>query len=247
MWEVVLISSALFIVTLVCLFLKLVDPMDNLPWLLLIIVVVPSLFVFGGYILSFQSHLFQDSGARLFAYFCALYLAGWIYVSIPVSHFSFSKDRYCKMEFHQWLTGRCVLSYYENSVCVGTVRLHSDLLNNPVAFFPGMDGESVVCFSYLDTTWAAFTVDFTKQDNNGVVIPERLRDPGQEAVDRSDFEVRACTRKEVNFVEQYIKTVDSNTLSNLVIRGSTAPETRRNLLTFLVMASDMKPQMPPEN
>jgi hypothetical protein len=176
---------------------------------------------------------------------CAFILAWWVYISVPVAHLSFSKDRYCTLEFHQWSTGRCVLSYDENGVCVGTVRLHSDLLNNPIAFFPGPDGESVVCLSDLDTMGVAFIVDFSKRDRNGVVIPERLRDPGEESVDRSDFEVRACTRKEVDFVAQYIKTTDPKTLSNLVRWGTTAPQTRENMLNFLKFATDIKPKLPP--
>jgi len=165
-------------------------------------------------------------------------LAGWIYFSLPVAHLSFSKDRRCEMEFHQWYTGRCILSYYENDVPVGTVRLHSDFFDNPIAFFPGPDGRSVICFSFLDTTYAAFTVDFTKRNQKGVYVPLLLRVPDEPVVDHSDFEVRACTAKEVAFVGHYIKTVDLATLSNLV-RNGTTPETREDMLRHLAWSTHL--------
>jgi hypothetical protein len=184
-------------------------------------------------------------------------LAFWGYISTPVARINFSKDRRCKLVFHELLTGNCVLSYYENNVCLGTVKLHSDFLNNPMAFFPGPSGECIVCLSYLDTTYAAFTVDLSKQSLKVGDIPPELRQPGQEAVDSSDFEVRACTRKEVDFVVKYIKSVDIRTLSNLV-RGGLTEEEREALLKSLIWATTSsnwrdpllkyaKPQILPEN
>jgi hypothetical protein len=178
--------------------------------------------------------------AKVLAIFTALFLAafliGWIYISIPVAHVSLSKNSHCKLEFHQLLTGKCILSYYVAGTCMGTTTLHSDLLNNPLACFPGPDEKSVICLSDLDTFQAAFTVDFTKRNNKGTAIPPRLQEPGQEAVDHSDFEVRACTYEEVDFVKQYIKTVDLSTLSNC-IRWGARPETRQGVLKFLIYAT----------
>ena len=123
--------------------------------------------------------------------------------------------------------------YYENGLCTGTVRLSGGLLADPLAFFPGPDANTVLCLSWLDITNAAFTVDFAKRNPRGVTIPEQLED----AVDWSAFEVRACTRREVDFTEQYLKTVDRQTLSHLVRGGSGSEEERQNMLKFLHSAT----------
>ena len=166
-------------------------------------------------------------------------IAFWSYLSISVGRLALSKERRCELVFHEWLTGRCVLSYYENGICLGKVRLNNDIFITPQAFFPGPDGKSVVCLSWPDTFYAAFTVDFTKRNDKGVIIPPRLQLPGQEAVDFSNFEVRACTRKEVDFVYNYIKTVDLNTLSHLVrwSEWGTTEETREGMLRCLIWAT----------
>ena len=194
---------------------------------------------------------------RLFGFALAAILIAWTYFSIPIGHLALSKDRQCKLEFHQWYTGRCILSYYENNVCVGTVRLHSDFFNNPIAFFPGPDGNSVICFSFLDTTYAVFTVDLSTRNSREGGNSLQLRVPDEPVVDRSDFKVRACTAKEVDFVSQYIQTVDLSTLANLV-RGGATQNTRKNMLTHLTWATNQnnwqdpvlkyaKPQIMPEN
>jgi len=167
---------------------------------------------------------------------CGVLLAGWSYMSIPVAQISLSENRHCSLVFHEFLTGKCVLSYYKNNTRVGTVVLHSDLLNNPLAIFPGPDGQTVVCLSDLDTFQAAFTIDLTNQNNNGVAIPDWLRKPDQEAVDRSDFLVRACTKNEVEFVANYIKTANMASLSNCV-RWGASRETREAYREFLICAT----------
>jgi hypothetical protein len=104
------------------------------------------------------------------------------------------------------------------------------LFEHPWAIFPGPDGNIAACFSELDTTYAVFTINFTKRNPQGVVIPEKL----QEAVDHSDFEVRASTRKEISFVANYIKTADADQLSALLRGGLTSVQSRAGLLKFLI-------------
>lgn len=182
---------------------------------------------------------------------CALW---WIYISWPVASVKLSEGRSCRMQFHQWYTGRCVLSYYENSTCLGTTKLALGLFTHPWAVFPGPEGKSAVCLSWLDNTYTAFAVDYSKGRRKKVVIPDKL----QEAVDESDFEVRACSRREVEFVADFIRTTDSQLLSS-VLRGGLEPnESREDVLRFLRWATEpnnyrdpvlkgAKPQILPEN
>jgi len=170
----------------------------------------------------------------------AFLLLSWsVHVSGQVARVTFSKDRYCKLEFHQWYSGMSILSYYENGVCVGIVKLNNDLFNDPLAMFPGPDGKSVVCLSWPDTFDAAFTVDFTKRRWDGVTIPERLRLEGQEAVDFSNFKVRACTTKEVEFVRQFIQGSDLKTFASCTRYGERAQteDARADMLRFLTWAT----------
>ena len=177
----------------------------------------------------------------------------WIrFSSFPPAYMELPGNRRCVLEFHHWYSGRYVLSYYESGVCTGTVRLSGGILTDPLAFFPGPDGNTVLCLSWLDVTNAAFTVDFTKRNLRGVKIPERLED----AVDWSTFEVRACTHHEVDFTRQYLSAVDRGTLSHLV-RDCTDPEkARQNMLRFLYSATtpnlygtdlNARAQIAPEN
>jgi hypothetical protein len=165
----------------------------------------------------------------LLLFFIVIPVLWWFYISSPVVNVSLSKNSYCKMQFNQWYTGRCMLYYYEDSVCIGRVKLGLGLFTHPLAVFPGSDGKTVVCFSRLDTTYAAFTVDFSKRIQQGTHIPAKLQD----AVNYSNFEVRACTRQEVNFVADYIRTVDSNLLAKHLIGGETSEQSRANALLFL--------------
>jgi hypothetical protein len=161
-----------------------------------------------------------------------LAFAGWIYLSLPVAHLSLSKTQRCTLEFHRWYSGSCMLSYYENDNRAGTVKLHSDYFNNPIAFFPGRDGHSVICFSFLDTTYATFVIDFTKRNAHPDVIDLPLVVRAEPVVDRSDFAVRPCTEEEVDRLAQFLRTTDLFSLSHLV-RGSVTSETREDLLKHL--------------
>ena len=166
-------------------------------------------------------------------------LIWWTDVSKEVVHVSFSQDRSCKLEFHQWDSGRSVLSYYEHEVRVGTVTLNNDLFNDPIAMFPGPNDASVICLSWPDTFDAAFTVDFSKRSNEGMPIPERLRLDGQEAVDFSNFNVRACTPNEVASVRSFIERTDLKTYASYTRYGEAAAneESRKHMLRFLTLAT----------
>ena len=141
-----------------------------------------------------------------------------------------SENRRCTLEFCRWYSGGCVLSCYQNDVCTGTVDLVSRLLEHPWAMFPGPDGYTVVCFSRLDTTYAAFTVDMTKPNDDPRFTRLHLQVPVEPVIERSDFMVRACTAKEVEFVRQYVQTVELNTLG-MSVKGGVTAETRQNALT----------------
>ena len=41
-----------------------------------------------------------------------LLVGWWAEESMQVAHVTFSKDRYCKLQFHQWYTGKSILSYF---------------------------------------------------------------------------------------------------------------------------------------
>jgi hypothetical protein len=168
-----------------------------------------------------------------------LLVAWWAKVSTEVAHVTFSNNRYCKLQFHQWNTGRSVLSYYENGICIGVVQLNNDLFNDPLAMFPGPDGQSVVCLSWPDTYNAAFTVDFSKRSPGGMPIPKRLQLYSQEAVDFSNFKVRACTPEEVDFVRDYIKRVDLKTFASCTRWGASGAteDQREDALRFLTWAT----------
>jgi hypothetical protein len=222
--------------------------------LIVISEILGPLMAFAGFIGLMVKKKFYRCLAGLSAVLLVTFLSFWVYISSQVAHLSLSKDRYCKMQFHQWYTGRCVLSYFDNGICLGTVILDNGFLTDPWAIFPGPDGKSVVCLSELDLTDAAFTVNFTKCSNQGVTIPMGLQD----AVDRSDFEVRACTRKEVNFVENFIKTADSSVVAGCLRGGLTPSYTREDWVNYFRCATspndwrdpvlkDAKPQILPEN
>ena len=140
-----------------------------------------------------------------------------------------SENRRCTLEFCRWYSGSCVLSCYQHDVCTGTVHLVSGLFEHPWAMFPGPDGNTAVCFSRLDTTYAAFTLEVTKSNNDPCFARLHLQAPAEPVLKRSDFLVRACTIKEVEFVRQYIQTADLDTLAKSLKGGVTA-ETRQNAL-----------------
>jgi hypothetical protein len=169
----------------------------------------------------------------------ALFLFYWCWLSSEVARVTWSTDRYCKLEFHQWYSGQSILSYYEKGTRIGFVKLNNDFLNDPLAMFPGPDGKSVVCLSWPDTFDAAFTVSFSTYSKKGVVIPDRLKLDGQEAVDFSNFPVRACTTREVEFVRHFIQNADDKTLISCLrwqVPESTA-EKRADTLRFLAWAT----------
>lgn len=123
--------------------------------------------------------------------------------------------------------------------------------------FPGPDGNTVVCLSRLDTTYAAFTVDVTKPNDDPQFTWLHLQARVEPVIERSDFLVRACTGKEVEFIRHYIETVDLGTLAKSVKGGATA-DTRQNILTVVAWSTgvygphdtvdkDAHPQILPTN
>lgn len=205
---------------------------ENVPGMLALIVALIC-WVVTGAVLSKRKR-----GRWLIVFLLAAIITGflfwWASISRPVAYPALSQSRHCKMQFHQWYTGRCVVSFYENGVRVGTATLSTGLFTHPWAMFPGPAGTSVVCFSWLDTTYAAFTVDFARRNERGVSIPRKLRD----AVDYSDFDVRACTTDEVAFVANFIRTASPDALFGLSRWGRTTVEPKENDLLFLKLATN---------
>ena len=128
------------------------------------------------------------------------------------------------------------MSCYQNDVRTGTADLVSGMLEHPWAMFPGPDGYTVVCFSRLDTTYAAFTVEVTKPNDDPRFTRLHLQVPVEPVIERSDFLVRACTGKEVDFIRQYVQTTDLGILAKSVKGGLTA-ERRQNLLTVVAWST----------
>lgn len=189
----------------------------------------------------------------LFLALISVFSFWWASISRPVADISLSQGRHCKMQFHQWYTGKCVLSCYEDGVRIGKATLTTGFFTHPWAMFPGPDGKSVVCFSWLDTTYAAFTVDLAKRNPEGVTIPRKLGG----TVDFSNFDVRACSTGEVEFVANFIRTAGPN-LFNLSRWGLRSPQSKENALLFLKLATtpndwndpvlkDAKPQILPRD
>ena len=162
----------------------------------------------------------------------SVFFLWWISISRPVAELSLAQGRHCKMQFHQWWTGKCVLTCDENGGRLGTATLATGLLTHPWAAFPGPDGSTVICFSRLDTTYAAFTVDVTKRNPKGATIPRKL----EMTVDFSNFDVRACSADEVAFVANLIRASPPS-LSNLSRWGFSSPQSRENALSFLKFAT----------
>jgi hypothetical protein len=194
------------------------------------------------------------------AFLPMMLIGWWAEVSMEVAHVTFSRDRYCKLQFHQWSTGKSILSYFDRGSCVGVVELNNDLFDDPLAMFPGPGGMSIVCLSWPDTFDGAFTVDLSEYSHDGVHIPPRLRLEGQRAVDFSNFKVRACTAKEVEFVRHYIETVDLKTFASCTRWGSSGATEKQRAATlrFLTWATspndwrdpilkDAKPLILPED
>ena len=119
---------------------------------------------------------------------------------------------------------------------MGTVDLVSGMLEHPWAIFPGPDGNTVVCLSRLDTTYAAFTVDVTKPNDDPRFDRLHLRAPVEPVIKRSDFLVRACTAKEVEFVRQFIQTIGLSTLA-VSVKGGVTAERRKNVLTVVAWST----------
>ena len=147
-----------------------------------------------------------------------------------------SENRRCTLEFCRWYSGGCVLTCYQNSACTGTVDLVSGLLEHPWAMFPGPDGNTVICFSRLDTTYAAFAVDMTKPNDDPQFTRLHLQVRVEPVIERSDFLVRACTAKEVEHVRQYIQTAGLSILAKSV-KGGVSDEGRRNLLAVVTWST----------
>ena len=77
----------------------------------------------------------------------AFAVSAWVrFSSFPPAYMELPGNRRCVLEFHHWYSGRYVLFYYEHGVCTGTVRLSGGLLTDPLAFFPGPDGNTVLSF-----------------------------------------------------------------------------------------------------
>jgi energy-coupling factor transporter transmembrane protein EcfT len=170
--------------------------------------------------------------AVLLGVIVGVFLLWWTSISRPVAILVLSESRRCTMHFHQWSTGNCVLSCEENGARIGKAKLSTGLFTHPWAVFPGPAGKSVVCFSWLDTTYAVFAFDLTNSNSQGVDVPEKLRN----VVDHSTFKVRACTKGEVAFVADFIRT-NNSTLSGLSRWGLTSQESRDNALLFLKLAT----------
>ena len=190
---------------------------------------------------------------------CLLLVAGpWFWISrFPQADVQLSDNRRCTLQWHRWYSGSTVLSCYQNGARTGTTELINGLFEHPWAMFPGPDGNTVVCFSILDMTYATFAVDVTKPNNDPKFTQLHLRVPVEPVLERSDFLVRACTAEEVKLVAEYIKTTDSRTLARSV-RGGVSAETREDLLTYLTWSTTpynskdpvlkfAKPQILPRN
>jgi hypothetical protein len=187
----------------------------------------------------------------------ALLLFCWITLSRKVVSVSLGEGREGKWQLNQWYTGRCLFSYYENGVFKGNVRTFKGPFEWPVAVFPGLTAETVICIYELDTTIAVFTIDLTKRNTTGIPPPKSLA----ETVLFSNFEVRACTKAEVAYLNQYISAnalaLDTRTFA---LKNSNEPEQLKHNLLYAMALGTVPheersgdwmyyshPQIPPED
>ncbi len=161
-----------------------------------------------------------------------LLLSWWLIKAARVWQVALTENSYCRVHFYCWYSGDCTLDFYRDGAHVGRTVLGRGLFTHPWAVFPGPDGQSVVCFSWLDATFAAFTVDLRQRTD--AAVPRVL----EEAVERSDFPVRACTHVEVEFVADLIADAEpSHWASHLYVDELPADLERDRCQSFLRLAT----------
>ncbi len=161
-----------------------------------------------------------------------LLLCVWLAKSACTWRVTLAEHTECRVRFYRWCSGDCVLDFYRDGVRFGGTTLNRGLFEHPWAVFPGPHGQSVVCFSWLDTTFAAFSVDLRRRSD--ATVPRIL----EEAVAGSDFPVRACTRAEVDFVADLITHADPDCwASHLYADKIPADLERDRCLSFLRLAT----------
>lgn len=186
-----------------------------------------------------------------------LLLAFWTIISSKVIRLQLTESRYCNWKLNQWYSGRCELSYYEDRVCKGRLRVHKGLLEWPTAVFPGPDDQRLICIYEMDTTVAVFTIELNQRSEQGAVPPSRLRS----IVLFSNFTVRACTHDEVVYLRDYLRSESGPLWRNsFALFGSAASPVkfRNSLVNALALGTIPQsertgdwlhyahPQIPPE-
>lgn len=146
-----------------------------------------------------------------------------------------------------------MIDYLQGGALRGKAVLRAGLFTHPFAVIPGQDRNVLICFSELDTTYAVFAIDLKSIQPNGVSIPSTL----SETVDFSQLSLRACTKSEVAFIDNFVRSTDLPELSRYVYGGLHSEIQRAEFLCFLVLATsennwrdpqlkDAKPQILPE-
>ncbi len=180
-----------------------------------------------------------DGCVTLAVTLAALSWGGWLFKSAHSWRVELSEHDECVVRFYEWRSGNCLLEFYHDGTRLGGTTLDRGLLSHPWAVFPGPDGQSVICFSSLDLTFAAFSVDLRSRpvpgaSGDGVAVPRDL----DEAVIRSDFPVRACTPAEVAFVADLIAQASPSRWASHLSVDALPPEAERDrCLSFLRLAT----------
>jgi hypothetical protein len=168
----------------------------------------------------------------LVAFALAIVYVSWCVTTPQVAKVSLSPTSYCEMRIPLFYTRGATIDYYQNHHRVGGLTMVNDFLFDQEAIYPGPDGHSVVCLSWPDTVEAAFTIDFSRRSRSSSPTDSRIR---ENLVEKTDFEVRACTTDEVASVRHFIQTADLKTFAACTRWGARAEneDTRQGELLFL--------------
>jgi hypothetical protein len=194
-----------------------------------------------------RSTIYLSAGS----FFCLFFCSWWIYKSFPETGFFGVGNEKCRVQFHQWYSGRCVITRFKDDRSQGKTILSEGLFTHPFAVIPGPDSRSLICFSRLDTTFAVFAVEIQRRPSGEVKIADRFK----QVVDFTEFPVRTCTTHEVDFVADLIGKTELSQLSKYVYGGVKSETQRANLARFLRRATTMpdlrepnaRPQFLPES
>lgn len=141
--------------------------------------------------------------AMLFWTLAPLALGAWLYKSSFSDRVDLNERDHARVWFYDRASANCRIEFFRDGRLRGRTMLLRGPFYHPMLVIPGPLGRSVVCFSWMDTTYAAFAVDLRDLPARPGVprVADRLLD----GVGHSDFPVRACTPAEAEFARDVLR------------------------------------------